>query len=311
MSIHSGKNVRALGFLFCALSLSVPAVGLNLGCGGSDVRPAMPDVTVNDMSADDLELAPLEDEASSGGDEGDAVEEGSEPEASAGPVTMVVGEPTAIEGATPTLRITAPRNNATIRTGNVSVRVNLANWELASPQGPHVHLILDNEPYIAIRNTGAPIDLNAVVLENLGHELAEGTHVLRMFPSRGHHESVKDAGAFATVTFHYRSATPDFAFDASAPLLTYSRPKACNVAGERVLVDFFVSNTTLAPEGPRVRWTLDGRSGEITRWAPHYIENLSNGSHEIRLELLGADGTPIAGPFNDTSRTFTVADSCS
>lgn len=309
MSIHSRKNVRALGFLFCAFSLLVPAVGMTLGCGGSDVRPAMPDVTVNDASADDLELAPLEEEASSGGDEGDAADEG-DADDSAPPATIVVGESTPIEGATPTLRITAPRNNATIRTGNVSVRVNLANWELASPAGPHVHLILDNEPYIAIRNTGAPIDLNAVVLENLGHELAEGTHVLRMFPSRGHHESVKDAGAFATVTFHYRSATPDFVFDASAPLLTYSRPKACNLAGERVLIDFFVSNATLAAEGTRVRWTLDGRGGEITQWAPHYIENLSTGSHEIRLELLGADGSPIAGPFNDTARTFTVADSC-
>jgi len=310
MSIHSRKNVRALGFLFCAFSLLVPAVGMTLGCGGSDVRPAMPDVTVNDMSADDLELAPLEEEASSGDDEGDAVEGGSA-EIIAPPPTVVVGESTPLEGPTPTLRITAPRNGATIRTGNVSVRVNLANWELASPAGPHVHLILDNEPYIAIRNTGAPIDLNAVVLENLGHELAEGTHVLRMFPSRGHHESVKDAGAFATVTFNYRSATPDFTFDAAAPLLTFSRPKGCNPVSERVLLDFFVSNTTLAPEGSRVRWTLDGRSGEITRWAPHYIENLDSGSHEIRLELLGADGTPIPGPFNDTSRTFTVAESCS
>ncbi len=308
MSIRSGKN---LGLLLCVLSLAVPTAALSLGCGGSDVRPAMPDVTVTDISADDMELAPLEEEASSGGDEGDAVEdEGDGAEASAAPATIVVGESTPIEGATPTLRITAPRNGATIRTGNVSVRVNLANWELASPQGPHVHLILDNEPYIAIRNTGAPIDLNAVVQENLGHELSEGTHVLRMFPSRGHHESVKDAGAFATVTFHYRSATPDFSFDASAPLLTYSRPKGCNVAGERVLLDFFVTNTTLAADGSRIRWTLDGRSGEITRWAPHYIENLSEGSHEIRLELLGADGTAIAGPFNDTTRTFTVADTC-
>ena len=27
-----------------------------------------------------------------------------------------------------------------------------------------------------------------------------------MFPSRGHHESVKTAGAFATTTFNFRSA---------------------------------------------------------------------------------------------------------
>lgn len=305
MSMQLG---RKLGLLCCVLGLAAP-VALTLGCGGSDVRAPFPTVTVNDVSADDLGLAPLEEPTAGGEDEAaDTTEE--EASVPAAPPTIVVGESAAIEGAMPTLRITAPRNGATIRTGNVSVRVNLANWELASPTGPHVHLILDNEPYIAIRDTGAPIDLNAVVAANLGHELSEGTHVLRMFPSRGHHESVKDAGAFATVTFHYRSATPNFAFDASAPLLTYSRPKGCNVAGERVLVDFFVSNATLAPGGTRVRWTLDGRTGEITSWAPHWIENLGAGSHELGLTLIGADGAPIAGPFNDTTRTFTVADAC-
>lgn len=305
----STRVSRMVGFFSCVLGLAAP-LALALGCGGSDVRAPFPTITVNDVSADDLGLAPLE-EPSAGGETAPADEtEGEARAVPAPPPTVVVGESAAIEGSMPTLRITAPRNGATIRTGNVSVRVNLANWELASPAGPHVHLILDNEPYIAIRDTGAPIDLNAVVLANLGHELAEGTHVLRMFPSRGHHESVKDPGAFATVTFHYRTATAGFSFDASAPLLTYSRPKGCNVSGERVLVDFFVTNATLAPGGTRVQWTLDGRTGEMTSWAPHWIENLSAGSHELRLNLLGADGTPVAGPFNDTTRTFTVADAC-
>jgi hypothetical protein len=304
---------RALpAVLFLLALVSIP---LSLGCGGSDIRAPFPDVTVNDRSADDLELAPLE-EATAGGDTAtdgagaDAAPPEADASLSAGgppPPLFVVGETTPIPGATPTLRVTAPTSGATIRSGAVTVRFQLRDWELASPAGPHVHLILDNEPYVAIRDAAAPVDLAAVV----GHPIAEGTHVLRLFPSRGHHESVKDAGAFAVVVFHYGHATEGFAFDPSAPLLTYSRPKGCNVLGERVLVDFFVSNATLAPAGHHVRWTLDGRTGDITSWAPHWIEGLAAGSHELRLVLVGPDGAPVPGMFNDTTRSFTVAASCS
>ncbi len=281
------------------LSLSVLAA-----CGGSEERqPEYPPVEDTDRSADEMGLASTETTRET------APEETPPAVAAPPPVMVVAGEHTPIEGATPSLRVTAPRAGQTIRSGPVTVRFTLRDWELASPQGPHVHVIVDNEPYIAVRAT-EPFDLAALVQTNLGHPLAEGTHVLRMFPSRAQHESVKDAGAFAVVVFHYGHRAEGFAFDPTAPLLTYSRPKGCNVSGSRVLLDFFVSNATLAPDQHRVRYTLDGTSGVITSWAPHYFENLADGSHEIRLELLGADGTPVAGPFNDTTRTFTVAASC-
>jgi hypothetical protein len=273
-----------------------------VGCGGSEQRAETPSPASTDRSADEMGLAQSE----SSGDQAAPTQEPPPPP----PPMVVAGENTPLEGAAPTLRVTAPRANQTIRSGNVQVRLQLRNWPLEAPQGPHVHLILDNEPYIAIRDASQPIDLNAVVQENLGHELTEGTHVLRFFPSRGHHESVKDAGAFATVVFHYRSATEGFQFDSTAPLLTYSRPKGCNAAGERVLLDFFVTNATLASDGHQVRWTLDGQTGTIASWVPHFIENLQEGEHSLQLTLIDAEGNAVAGPFNDTTRTFTVAASC-
>lgn len=273
------------------------------GCGGSSERAEYPSTASTDPSADEMGLA----SADAGTPQAEAQADEAPP---APPPPMVVqGVTTAIEGETPTLRVSAPRAGQTIRSGPVTVRFDLQHWELVSPAGPHVHVIVDNEPYMAVRATG-PFDLAALVQQNLGHPLAEGTHVLRMFPSRTQHESVKDAGAFAVVVFHYGHATEGFSFDPAAPLLTFSRPKGCNPAGSHVLLDFFVTNAELGTDGYRVRYTLDGTSGLITSWVPHWLENLSTGDHTVRLELLDMAGNPVPGMFNDTTRTFSVADAC-
>ncbi len=227
------------------------------------------------------------------------------------PITVIAGESTPVEGPMASLLLTAPRNGATIARPPVLVRATLRDWALSADPGNHVHFIVDDEPYFAVRDLSQPVDLAALVRTNLGHELAEGSHVLRVFPSRPQHESVKSGAAFQVVTFAVRAATPGFSFNPSAPLLTYSRPKGCNVLGQRVLLDFFVTNAALSAEGFKVRYAIDdAASGEITRWVPHFIENLPEGEHRLHLTLIGADGQPVAGPFNDTTRTFTVAASC-
>jgi hypothetical protein len=289
-------RTRAVDRMACAgLALALA------GCGGGAQRHAEhPSPVSTDHSADEMSLA------------GEIRPSAGDAQPPLPPPPMIVaGEHTPIDGPTPTLRITAPRPNETIRRGPVRVRVAVTNWPLEAPQGRHLHLILDDEPYIAIRDVSQPLDLDALARQHLGHELSEGTHVIRMFPSRAHHESVKDARAFSVVVFHYRRATAGFQLDATQPLLTYSRPKGCNPVSERLLLDFFVSNATLAPDAHRVRWTLDGGlGGEITSWVPHWIEHLSEGEHRLQLTLVGPDGQPVPGPFNDTTRAFTVAASC-
>jgi len=298
--------------LLRAITLSVSTLGLIgfAACGGSDEQAEWPDPTVVDRSADDLELP----EAS--GDSGDSEEAADDvDEPPAPPVRVVAGEPTPIEGAAPALRIVSPRNDQVIATGSVSLRIRAQHWPLEPDPGQHIHVIVDNEPYIAVRDVSAALDLNALVQQSLGHELAEGSHVVRIFPSRSHHESVKTPGAFASVVFHYRSRTEGFSFDRSAPLLTYSRPKGCAVIGSRVLLDFYLANTEIAEGGNRVHYRIgdgidDAIEGDITTWAPHFIENLPVRSHTIRLTLVDANGEPVAGAFNDTQRVIQVADSC-
>lgn len=223
------------------------------------------------------------------------------------PVRLVAGERTPIEGKAPSVRILRPHNGQLIRKGDVKVTVRIKNWNLEPAPGKHIHVIVDNEPYIAIRDVKKPLDLNDLVKENLNEDLSEGTHLLRVFPSRATHESVKEGTPFAMVVFSYKSKSKDWKFDPKAPLLTYSRPKGCYPEGERVLLDFYLSNVDkLAPDGFKVHYAVDDVVGDITSWAPHYIENLQSGQHTIHLQLIGADGNAVAGPFNDTTRTIQV-----
>ncbi len=281
------------------------------GCGGgTEEQPEMPNPAAVDRSADDLGLpeAEADDEASSGDETaGDQEEEPPAP-----PVRVVAGEREPIEGPAPTLRILAPRSGQRIARGDVMVRLQLRNWALAPDPGAHVHVIVDNEPYIAVRDVSQPLNLTQLVHDNLGHDLAPGTHVLRVFPSRGHHESVKTPGAFAMTVFTVGQPTEGFSFDADAPLLTYSRPKGCYTAGQRVLLDFYLTNTELSETVNRVHYVIDqgGLEGDITEWTPYWIENLPAMEHTIQLSLVDAQGQPVPGPFNATTRTIRVAESC-
>lgn len=226
-------------------------------------------------------------------------------------VSVAAAEHTPIEGAQPSLRIAAPAKNAIIRADTVTVRLVVNQWPL-SATGNHVHLIVDNHPYIALRDVSKPIDLGRLMQDELGVELTEGTHVLRSFPSRGHHESVKQGQPFAWTMFHFKKKTDGLQIDSKAPLLTYSRPKGCNKAGEPVLLDFYISNIdALSADGYQVQYTIDNDiTGKITEWKPHYIHNLDAGEHSIRLQLLSKEGAPEPGPFNDTTRSIEVADTC-
>jgi hypothetical protein len=218
-----------------------------------------------------------------------------------GPLRVVAGPRTEIPAnLRPTVRITAPRANATVRGTAMDVRLDVRDWP-APEGGRHVHLILDNGPYIRIDNPGQPHHLEG---------LTPGTHTLRAFPGWSTHESIKRDGAFAIVTFNVERRSAENNPAARQPLLTYSRPKGSYLGADadRILLDWYLTNVpALSATGFRVRYSIDGTTtGEMTEWAPHYIENLPDGTHTITLDLLGANGQPVAGPFNHAERQINV-----
>ena len=198
------------------------------------------------------------------------------------------------------LTIASPQQGEVLKPGDVAVQLQLENYEVWK-DGAHVHLFLDDHPYIPIYDVSQPVMLD---------DVAPGAHVLRAFPSRPWHESIKSSpDAFAIVRFVVGEDDGKWAYDPAKPILTQSRPKG-TYAGEnakRILFDYYLKNAELSEGGYRVRWTLDGEEHFATDWQPLWWENLSEGDHELTMELVDQDGAPVEnGGLNTTRRTFTV-----
>lgn len=227
--------------------------------------------------------------------------------ARARPVESLRVEPReSAHGDQPALTVVSPAHGDAFR-HRVPLEVVLTDFEIESPPGNHVHVQIDDGPELAVWSTEA--DLRRVYEEALGRPLSAGSHVLRVSLGRADHEGVKSSAAMVTRVFHFQRRTVGFRFLRSAPMLTYARPQGCSSASERLL-DFGV-NVPLSADGFRVRYAIDGRvEGEITRWQAHRVAGVGPGEHTVRLWLVGADGEPVAGRFNDVTRTIVRSDDC-
>jgi hypothetical protein len=198
------------------------------------------------------------------------------------------------------LAITAPADDAVLESGEkVEVTFDVTNYRTGKEIGQHLHVIVDNNPYIAHYDSTTP-----VVLENL----EPGTHTLRVFPARHYHLSLKEGDVFKTVNFHVKEKTADYGFDRTKPYVTYSRPKGTydQDAAKSLLLDFYVQNAELGKDA-KVVYSVNGEATELTEWKPILLPPLPAGEHEINLKLVDMEGNLIEnGGFNNTTRKITV-----
>jgi hypothetical protein len=215
---------------------------------------------------------------------------------------------------TPTVKFVAPTKEQVIpaaKAADFEVKLDVKNWKTA-PGDAHVHLILDDKAYKRIDDPKAPVKLSEIPG---GDALGEGQHILVAFPSRANHESVKTPGSLSVLEF-WVGKKGDKVQDVGKPLLVYSRPKG-DYKGEmanHVLIDFQLANVTLAPGKDHVHIAVSGpgidgdKSADATKFGPpFYLDNLQDGSYTVKLELEGADGKALPGPWNSVSRSFAVA----
>jgi hypothetical protein len=96
----------------------------------------------------------------------------------------------------------------------------------------------------------------------------------------------------------------------AAPTLIYSRPKGSYSGKDtaRILLDFFVLNTTISKNGNKVRVTINNSEFFVTEWAPYVISGLPMGKTTIELALLDTEGKLLPGPFNSVKRTITLTE---
>jgi hypothetical protein len=164
-----------------------------------------------------------------------------------------------------------------------------------SKDGQHIHLILNNDPYIAIYKPQHDTALK------------DGHYVALSFLSRSYHESIKNFQAFDLRQFTVGKAAAK-KVDLTKPLLFYSRPKG-EYVGEftkRVLLDFFLVNSELSVKGNQVRATINGNAFIIPSWQPYIIEGLPMGESTVKIELIDKDGKLVDSPFNSIERKITL-----
>jgi len=156
-----------------------------------------------------------------------------------------------------------------------------------SDKGQHIHFIVDNGPY------------SAHYTNSFSKEINDGSLVLA-FLSRSYHESVKNPNAYI---LEQVGEVKDV--DLSGEFLFYSRPKGTykGYDTEKLLLDFYLVNTKISPDGNKVKATVQDKEFIIDEWAPYFIEGLPKGEIIIKLELVDLNGNLIDSPFNSSERT--------
>ena len=167
-----------------------------------------------------------------------------------------------------------------------NVESQLAN----SGKGQHIHFIVNNGPY------------SAHYTNNFKKKLSTDNNVILAFLSRSYHESVKNPNAFVLTQIGEDKV------DLNNEFLFYSRPKGTYKGKdtEKLLLDFYLINTTISPEGNKVKATINDTEFIITEWAPYYLQGLPKGEVKIKLELLNAEGKLVDSPFNPSITTVNL-----
>ena len=210
------------------------------------------------------------------------------------------------------LALKSPKDRQVIENPSVPFEFKVSNYELKaqspeagdnqlanSQKGQHIHLIVNNAPY------------SAHYQSQFTKKFDQGTHYAIAFLSRSYHLSVKNPKAYQVFQFTVEEATGEDPkiYDLDEACLFYSRPKGTyeGEATKRVLLDFYLHNAELKPDGYSVLAIVnDSATFEIDKWQPYVLEGLPMGENTISLELVDAKGGKVNPEINRIERTFTL-----
>ncbi len=165
-----------------------------------------------------------------------------------------------------------------------------------SDKGQHIHMIIDNKPYLAKYTSSFEADME------------DGEHYTLAFLSRSYHESIKTDQANITKKVQVKGGKIVKQEDVAQPMLFYSRPKGTYVgmkATKKVMLDFYLNNAPLGANY-RIKADINGEMHMLDKWQPYYIEGLPMGENAITLTLVDKKGNKIDTPLNPVTRKFTL-----
>jgi len=214
-----------------------------------------------------------------------------------------------LETYQPQVTILNPQPNQTLQETALILKLDVQDLPIYQDPnlalGPHLEIILDNQPYTTLYDLSEPVTFT---------NLNPGTHTLRVFATTPWGESFKNEGAYAQTTFHVFTPTEDQIPNPNLPLLTYSNPIS-TYGAQPILLDFYLTNAPLhvvAQENPddeildwRIRASVNGEEFILDRWEPLYLKGFDPGNNWVKLEILDELGNPIHNVFNTTARLVT------
>lgn len=209
----------------------------------------------------------------------------------------------------PQVRILSPQPDEVIEETCARVELEVRDYPIYKDDqwqlGPHVNLVLDDEPARAVYDLDSAIALC---------DLEPGTHTLRTFAARPWEEGFKNEGAYAETTFHLYAKTGKYAIAPETPLMTYNSPQG-HYGAQPILLDYYLTNAPLRLLGEsgsgsfddwRVRVTVNGQSFLMDEWMPVYLQGFHPGTNWVQVEAIDGEGNAIVnGVYNNTVRLVT------
>jgi len=165
-----------------------------------------------------------------------------------------------------------------------------------SAKGQHIHLIVDNQPYIAKYEP------------EFEQALDDGEHHVLTFLSRSYHESIKSDNAHRAERVTVANGGFTSASAITEPMLFYSRPKGTYVGDDtkEILLDFYPVNAALG-SNYKVKVEVGDATFTVDKWQPYVLRGLPMGDNTVTLTLVDDAGRRVDAPLNPVSRTFTLS----
>ena len=195
--------------------------------------------------------------------------------------------------------VESPKDGEVMPWETVDVFVRVENYAIGDG-GNRLHVIVDN---------GSPIEHSNELKPVVLHGLAPGAHVLRVIAVKPDGRMLTDHEARVRLNFFVRRQDFSNFQPEDQPYLTVNLPKdgmAFPDPEGKVWLDFWAHNVTLAKEGHRVRFRLDGVETILPTGDPYAWTGLSEGRHRLVVDLIDEDGDPVAGIFARVERTFEI-----